>query len=38
MNWHDSPADQAATLIVGDARCHVWRTAAGTWAALISMA
>jgi hypothetical protein len=37
MNWHDDPADQAATLIQGDARCRVWRTAADTWAALISV-
>ena len=37
MNWHNTPADQAATLIQGDARCRVWRTAADTWAALISV-
>ena len=38
MDWHDDPGGQAATLIEGDARCRVWRTAAGTWEALISMA
>jgi hypothetical protein len=37
MDWHEDPADQAATLIEGDVRCRVWRTAAGTWSALISV-
>ena len=37
MDWHEDPADQAATLIAGEARCRVWRTAADTWAALISV-
>ena len=37
MDWQDDPAEQAATLIQGDARCRVWRTAGGTWAALISV-
>ena len=30
MDWHEDPADQAATLIAGEARCRVWRTAADT--------
>ena len=37
MEWVHDPADQAATLIAGDARCRVWQTAGGTWAALISV-
>ena len=37
MNWHATPANQAATLIAGEARCRVWRTAADTWAALSSV-
>ncbi len=38
MDWHDDPAEQAATLILGDARCRVWYTAsAASWAALVSV-
>ncbi len=37
MNWHADPTDHAAKLIAGDARCRVWRTAANTWAAPISV-
>jgi hypothetical protein len=37
MEWVQDAADAAATLIRGDIRCRVWRTAAGTWAALISI-
>ena len=37
MEWVHDPADQAATLIQGAVRCRVWRTAGGTWAALISV-
>ena len=37
MDWHDDPGGQAATLIEGDARGRVWRTAADTWAALLSI-
>ena len=37
MEWVQDVADAAATLIQGDVRCRVWRTAAGTWAALISI-
>ena len=37
MTWHDDPTDQAATLIVGETRCRVWRTTTNTWAALISV-
>ncbi len=37
MEWVQDPADHAATLIQGEVRCRVWRTANGTWAALISV-
>ena len=38
MEWVHDPADQAATLIAGDARCRVWYTpTAARWAALISV-
>ncbi len=37
MEWVQDPVDQAATLIQGEVRCRVWRTAGGTWAALISV-
>ena len=37
MEWVQDAADHAATLIEGEVRCRVWRTAAGTWAALISV-
>ena len=37
MEWVHDPAEPAATLIHGDWRCRVWQTAAGTWAALISV-
>ena len=37
MEWMHDPAEQAATLIQGELRCRVWRTAGGTWAALISV-
>jgi hypothetical protein len=37
MEWVQDPVDQAATLIQGAMRCRVWRTAGGTWAALISV-
>jgi hypothetical protein len=36
MNWYDDPTDHAATLIVGDLRCHVWHTSHATWAAEVS--
>ena len=35
--WGYDAVEQAATLIAGDGRCRVWRTAADTWAALISL-
>ena len=37
MEWVQDPVDQAATLIQGAVRCRIWRTAGGTWAALISV-
>ena len=38
MEWVPDPADQAATLIQGDAHCRVWYTpTAASWAALISV-
>ena len=37
MEWVYDLADHAATLIQGNLRCRVWRTAGGTWAALISV-
>ncbi len=38
MDWQDDPAEQATTLIQGDARCRVWYTPTTTrWAALISV-
>ena len=37
MEWGYDAVEQAATLIAGDVRCRVWRTAADTWAALISV-
>ncbi len=35
MDWHDDTAHQASTLIVELYRCRVWRTALGTWAAVV---
>ncbi len=37
MEWGYDAVEQAATLIAGDVRCRVWRTAADRWAALISL-
>ncbi len=36
MDWHDDTAHQASTLIVERYRCRVWRTALGTWTAVVS--
>lgn len=36
MEWHDDPDGQAATLIAEPYRCRVWRSAEGTWAAMVS--
>ncbi len=37
MAWVQDAADAPTTLIQGDVRCRVWRTAVGPWAALISV-
>lgn len=34
--WQYDPADNAYTRIDGALRCHVWFTALGNWAAIIS--
>ena len=36
LDWHDDTAHQASTLIVEPYRCRVWRTALGTWTAVVS--
>ena len=36
MDWHDDTAHQVFTVIVEPYRCRVWRTALGTWTAVVS--